>query len=671
MEVAAARPWTGTGRRRAVWVVPAMALPATVLGLLLLATSSQLPAASEEAWILTILPLWSLLGAALLTRAPRHLLGQLMLLVGTASATAVFSKGWAVHAAIGQPGALPGGTAAAWVSGWAWVLTAVPLVGLLPLLLPDGRLPAPAFRTVVAAVVTSIVLLVTSNALAPGDLPEWPGVPNPVGLPSALAAPLAAGGAAGALLVPACALAATAGLVTRWRRSSGGERERLRLVALSATPLAAAVTWSSVAPSAAATTAAVVAVAAWSVCLASAAVQHRLFEVDVAMSRTAVWVTVCGGLLALHVGTVSVLDGVAGASLLATALVAVLFAPARDLLQRRVNAFLFGHRDDPWSALAAVGQRVEAAGHPHEALEQVVEVLAASMRLASVQVLLDDGQQELPAASHGTPPELAGSRCFEQPLVHLGERVGALRVAPRAGEALGRRDRALLAELAKAVAVNAAVVVGTERLRRSQQELVSVAEEERKRLRRDLHDELGPTLTGVAFALEAARNLTTIRPGDVAPLLDGATQELHSALADLRRLVEGLRPPALDDLGLNAALEQRARALAVGSGICIRLEVSADLPALAAAVEVAVYRIVVEGLTNAARHAGARHCVARLTEADAVLTIEVRDDGRGVPSPLRLATGLLSVRERAEALGGSAELRPGPRGAVLHAVIPL
>jgi signal transduction histidine kinase len=481
---------------------------------------------------------------------------------------------------------------------------------------------------------------------------------------------LAAAGAVGALLVPVLGVASVAGLVVRWRRSDALQRERLRLVALSAVPLAVAVVWSSAAPSAAATAAVVLAVLGWAVCVASAAVQHRLFDVDVAVSRTVVLVAVAAALLGLHVASVALLGGVAGAPLLATAMVAVLFAPLRELLQRRVNAFLFGRSEDPWTSLVLVGRRAEAAGDAQAALEDVGDVVLASLRLASVQVLLADGDDDVVVTTRGAAP-VSTERCIDQPLVHLGVRVGVLRVAPRLGEALGRRDHALLADLAPAVAAVGATVLAGERLQRSQQHLVTAVEEERRRLRRDLHDGVGPALTGVAFALEAACNVRATDPDAADVLLASATGDLHDAVADLRHAVEGLRPAALDDLGLVPALEQRLRALESSSAVTLSLDVPAPLPPLAAAVEVAAYRIALEGVANALRHAHATRCDVRLEVSGDALKVHVRDDGRGLPQPLRLGAGLLSVRERATALGGRAEARREAPGSALDVVLPL
>ena len=192
---------------------------------------------------------------------------------------------------------------------------------------------------------------------------------------------------------------------------------------------------------------------------------------------------------------------------------------------------------------------------------------------------------------------------------------------------------------------------------RQRESLVVAREEERRRLRRDLHDGLGPTLAAIGMRAEAAAALLDQGPDATRPQLEALGEEVRVALADVRRLVDGLRPPALDELGLLGAIGQQAARLDDGTGresgsATIRVECEPpSLPDLPAAVEVAAYRITVEAMTNAVRHAGARLCRVRL-EASSQLTIEVTDDGRGLPSPLPSGTGLESMRERAEELGG-------------------
>jgi signal transduction histidine kinase len=201
---------------------------------------------------------------------------------------------------------------------------------------------------------------------------------------------------------------------------------------------------------------------------------------------------------------------------------------------------------------------------------------------------------------------------------------------------------------------------------------VVAREEEHRRIRQDLHDGLGPTLTGIALSADAAANLIASDPGTVDALLGDLRRDARAALTDVRRLVDDLRPPALDELGLLGALRQRADQLAWradGRAIAVRLDAPEALPVLPAAVEVAAYRIATEALTNIARHASARSAVVEV-RCDDALVVEVTDDGRSDEgwSP---GVGLTGMRERASELGGRFEAGPCAGGGRVFVSIPL
>jgi signal transduction histidine kinase len=197
-------------------------------------------------------------------------------------------------------------------------------------------------------------------------------------------------------------------------------------------------------------------------------------------------------------------------------------------------------------------------------------------------------------------------------------------------------------------------------LQQSREQLVLAREEDRRRIRRDLHDGLGPVLGGVAMRLDAAGNALDRDPETTRRLVAQSRQDITDALADVRRLVHGLRPPALDDLGLLAALDQQAERL---SSPDLAVTVTAeDVPPLSAAVEVAAYRIASEALTNTARHAGARRAAVRLVGGERALLVEVCDDGSGIDTDVSAGVGLRSIRERAEELGGRTEISCPPVG---------
>ena len=208
-------------------------------------------------------------------------------------------------------------------------------------------------------------------------------------------------------------------------------------------------------------------------------------------------------------------------------------------------------------------------------------------------------------------------------------------------------------------------------LRRSRERLVTAREEERRRVRRDLHDGLGPTLGSLTLRLDVAADLVGEDPAAARALLRDLKAQARAAIGDIRRLVYALRPPALDDLGLAAALRAEAQRYEAG-GLQVRFDAPEALPALPAAVEVAAYRIAQEALANVARHAGARHCVGRLALDDGAVRLEVSDDGRGL-SPVRAkGVGLDSMRERAEELGGRCVVESLPTGGTrVRATLPL
>jgi signal transduction histidine kinase len=208
---------------------------------------------------------------------------------------------------------------------------------------------------------------------------------------------------------------------------------------------------------------------------------------------------------------------------------------------------------------------------------------------------------------------------------------------------------------------------------------VTAREEERRRLRRDLHDGLGPALAGMALRAEAAGELVSRDPDVASRMLDDLRQEARGALADIRRLVYELRPPALDELGLVGAVRQQAERLTgsaepgadAGATPTITVRAPDRLPELPAAVEVAAYRIAAEALANVVSHSGARDCEVRFSH-DGGLIVEVEDDGRGVPVDSRAGVGLTSMRERAAELGGTVEIAPGAVGGTrVRAWLPL
>jgi signal transduction histidine kinase len=407
-----------------------------------------------------------------------------------------------------------------------------------------------------------------------------------------------------------------------------------------------------------------------------AILRYRLWDIDIIINRTLVYgtlIVIVTGLYIILVGMVGVLFQSVGNSflmILATGLIAVLFQPLRDRLQRGVNRLMYGERDDPYAVLSRLSQRLAATLAPEAVLPTIVETVKESLNLPYAAIALKQGKAFAVAASFGTPV----NDTLRLPLVYQNETVGQLILAPRApGETFSPADRQLLDDLAREAGVAVHAVRLTTDLQHSRARLVTTREEERRRLRRDLHDGLGPTLASLAQRLDTARILVPRDPNAAVALLGDLTAQVKTTITDIRRLVYALRPPALDELGLVSALREHAAHYNESNGLSVSMEAPERLPPLPAAVEVAAYRIVLEALTNVARHAHARTCHIHLELREAqVLYLEVTDDGGGLPKDYHAGVGLTSMRERAMELGGECRIEPGPtHGMRVVAWLPL
>jgi signal transduction histidine kinase len=414
-----------------------------------------------------------------------------------------------------------------------------------------------------------------------------------------------------------------------------------------------------------------------------AMLRSRLWDIDIIINRTLVYGALTAFIVGVYILVVGILSTLLHAygnifiSLLATGLIAVLFQPLRARLQRGVNRLMFGERDDPHAVLSRLGSRLEATLAPEAILSTIVETVAQALKLPYAAIALKQGDEFITAASYGLPQD----KPFILPLVYHTEAIGQLLLGPRApGDVFTAADRRLLEDIARQAGVAVHAVRLTADLQRSRERLVTTREEERRRLRRDLHDGLGSTLAALHLQAGAIR---TLMQRDLAAadteVLD-LQAEIRAAITDIRRLVYALRPPTLDELGLVGAIRQYAAQYDLPGTPhefdgCLRVAVEApeQLPALPAAVEVAAYRIVQEALTNVARHAQARSCRICLSlPGGHDLQVEVSDDGVGLPKEPRAGVGLLSMRERAEEVGGTCVVEPAPgRGTRVLVKLPL
>jgi signal transduction histidine kinase len=400
--------------------------------------------------------------------------------------------------------------------------------------------------------------------------------------------------------------------------------------------------------------------------------RHRLFDIERLANRSLVYVSLVAILVAGYAALVAVLvsglrlSGTVAAAIAAAA-AALVLAPLRNGAQRTVNRLMYGDRDDPAGVLARLGTRMQAVMLPGEVLPVVVETVAQSLRLPYVAIDLTDGAGEFRlAAEHGAPV----GDVHSETLTHHGETVGQLRVSERGrDDPLEPADLELIRSLAGEVGPAVQAVRLHQDLLRSRAEVVALREDERRRLRRDLHDGLGPTLA--AIRLKAGLAARQVPPESAARgLLGEIDTEVTTSLADVRRLVEALRPPALDELGLLGAVQSRAAALAGELEIDVNGSIL-PIP-LPAAIETAAYRIAVEAMTNAVRHSDGTRCTLSILVGDEAVELSVRDDGGGLKPDRTPGVGLRSMRERAAEVGGTLTVRSPPEGGtVVSARLPL
>jgi signal transduction histidine kinase len=582
------------------------------------------------------------LGALILAGRPRHRLGLALLIGGTVSALWLLVTAWAdVPAGSDRPLV----QWAAWLDNWIFVGLIV-LVTWPLLLFPDGALPTRRWRPIGALLAVATAAVGVAGILDPGTLNSFDDVRNPLGVPESWTwVRLLNGFGFG---IP---LGVVAGMlaVQRQARARPGPGMRAALWASRALaanfvlvlaldpegPVYAATLTASITLFAAAATVAVL--------------RDRVIEIDIVLRRAFIVGGVAAAGLVVFLAVFAVVTALAGSSAgalggaLAVAMVAV---PLRVRVSERVDRWLYGHRD-PATAVARFSEQLELADEPADALPGVARALRETLGASSVLIEPDTALDLRPARSGAEPYEPV----IERALHHRGMRLGRLVIGARApGESYGPGDLALTEVLVRQVALVLDALRMAAALQQSREAIVSAREEERRRLRRELHDGLGSALAGIALTLQAARN-TGGPQGE--ELVAGARAQTEAAVADVRRLVRGLRPPVLEDLGLAAAL--RAHADRLGP-----LEVEFELPqapmTLPAAVELALYRIATEALTNVVRHAHARRCRVTLRTDGGEVALAVVDDGHGLASDAAPGVGLRSMGERAAELGGRVEL---------------
>lgn len=618
---------------------------------------SPLAAGVTDWWLtgITMGVVYTLTGGWILWRRPDLTIGALLMTIGLSAVTGMCALEYGVRSL--EVGSLPGGNFALWLGNWVWAATMVSVVAVVPLLLPEGRLPGEGRRLAAGAGVGATLVMALAWMTTPYD-------DISARIASRARNPLAVENELWAQVSLAVVLAGTAvsvaSVVVRWRRSRGETRQRLKwvLVGVAGSLLLFAAGF-VVGP--VVTAAAMVPLPA---AIVMAVLRLGLWDVDVVISRSLTWLAALVTLVLVYVLVLSVVTlAVPGVEadrwpgVLAVVAAVALSPSVHAACRREVNLRVHGVEDDPAANLADLGRRLESrplGGQSAEKLlGEAISSLSARLGIQGVRLRLSDGGHV------GDGPWAGGEHAV--PLQHASREVGLLEL-PVAMAELGRHRRRQVARLLPGLAVVAHGALLERMLSRATGELAGAREEERRQLHRELHDGLGPALAAMALKAEVARDLVTADPARAAEILDGIVPQLSGTVSEVRAVVLGLRPSTLDELGLEGALAELVEGFS-NPDQRVTLECApGTLRGLAAATEVATYRIVAEALTNAHRHAGASVVRVEVRRLGGEVAVSVTDDGTGIAARAGTGIGLASMSGRAADVGGRLVVGPAPGG---------
>lgn len=615
-------------------------------------------------WVVVqFIPGFVLSGWWLSRRRPRLPLGWLFLAAAMTLGLASLGAAWS---GLARANGLAGAAWGLWVFSWMWQPHSS-LLNVAYLLFPDGVVRTRPQRWLLRATYVDLAVGMTLSAIRPGAVVTTPDKPdgafadllNPVGI-RALAGFFDAADLPITLLRAVIGLSPVVWVLWQWRHSEGMRHRQFRwlgIVSLVSLVVPIAVI---AAPQIIGPIVAIVQTLATQLLFVVAILQWRAYEVDVVVRRSVLaGALLAAGLTVYGAGVlvVSVLLGRTGpvASVAGAAVAILTFGPMSVGIRRGVNRLFYGRRDDPYLVVSETGRRLAGASDPRAGVAAVVTALTEQLRVPYAAVVGTDGEVLAESGDAGEVGERA-----RVPVVHQGAELGTLHVGHRRGTVQMTADEStLLADLANQLGPALAALGLIEGLRAAQQRLVVARDEERRRIQRDLHDGLGSALTAVTLKLDAARNhLGGGDSGAANDLVATARSDVQAALSDVRRLVYSLGDPTLTAKGLSDGLREQAQALTRGTGVRLELAVD-DVGRLAPHVEEAVYRIVVEAVTNVVRHAGSSLCRVTLALDGDELRASVTDDGRGIDGQAP-GVGRLAMEARAAEIG--AGLRVGPAG---------
>ena len=608
-------------------------------------------------------------GILLASRQPRNPIGWLFLAAGFILGVSGFGTSYALHALVVDPGSLPAGRAAAWMSNWTGFIP-LGVLCFLFLLFPTGHLRSARWRPAawfVGGAFTLIRLILVVSTMT-WSHPYRPPASDGSGVHWWVILPL--------LFVAALAVSLAA-VVVRFRGSSGEERLQLKWFATGAAAVVAALipTFESSAPAFLVLQS--LAFLFLFTAVAVAVLKYRLYDIDVVINKTVVYASLAAFFTAVYVAVVVGLGTAIGSThdpfltVAAAAVIAVAFNPVRERAKRLADRLVYGTRATPYEVLSEFSEHMAGTYALDDILPRMARVLAegtggraeiwlrvgAVLRAAATwpsesasdgpsneRVVVDEDLPAFPGASKATP------------VLHQGTLLGAIAVTKPPNDPLRPAEGKLIDDVASQAGLVLFNVRLIEELRASRQRLVKAQDEERRRLERNIHDGAQQQLVALAVKANLAQSIAKRDPAKVEVMLGQLKAEATDALENLRDLARGIYPPLLADKGLAAALESQARK----SSVPVSLE-SDGLERYPQEVEAAVYFCCLEALQNISKYAGASTATIRLADGAGTLAFEVTDDGRGFdPGSTGYGTGLQGMADRLDALGGSLEVRSTP-----------
>jgi signal transduction histidine kinase len=644
------------------------------------------PTSSSAAGFVAILVM-SGVGALVAWRRPANRIGWLLLAIAFSALFIDLPHLYVGVAVYVHPGLLPAALWVNWAGQLVWIFLFAGLLVVLPLLYPTGALLSRRWFIVIGLVALPVLLVVVASLdpAATAPLPNPAGVKGVAGFLSVLEVPFT-------LSFVAASLLAIVSLIVRFRRGDERERQQIKWLLVAVSVLFVSLLLQLFFPPLQNGPLLPLAAATLPISIGIAILRYRLYDIDLIINKTLVYGGLAAVISAVYVLLVVGLGAMIGSnqrfllSLVATALIALAFQPLRDRAQRLANRLVYGKRATPYEALSRFSEHLSETYSHEDILDRMARILGEGTGAQRAEVWVRAGHRLILASSspkaaepltslvmqNGTLPQM--QRDTVVPVSHAGELLGALAVDKKRGESMNTVEQKLVTDLAgqaglvlKNVGLNRELLARLDDLRASRQRLVTVQDQERRRLERDLHDGAQQHLVALKIKLGLAEAVAQPET-KVRALITQLKQDADEALDTMRELARGIYPPLLASDGLEAALRAQIRRVAVP--VDLQLE---DVPRQPREVEGAVYFCCLEALQNVAKYAEANRVNLRLWTGDGKLAFRVQDDGKGFDAArVPRGSGLQNMGDRLEALGGSLEVSSVPgQGTTIEGRVPV